>query len=232
MPLIKVGDAFPHSLEKPETLTVPLELAEPAANNQLLLTVGTTNFDSLIEHLDKHRTQFFSLLIKRGFSALVVQLGNTSRYLPSDIANWSVDPICVGKLTVHAFNLLPSLQTHLKSSSFVICHAGAGSILDCLRLNKPLITVVNSTLMDNHQQELAQHLAKLNYIYMANASNLLDVFEKCSIEEPMDETQSPLSTVEILPPDHCIPPTYKLIKYPPPNPRLFIQILDQEMGFV
>ena len=41
---------------------------------------------------------------------------------------------------------------------------GTGSILDALRISVPLIVVPNSTLLDNHQVELAEELAKQHYV--------------------------------------------------------------------
>lgn len=46
----------------------------------------------------------------------------------------------------------------------VICHAGSGTILKAMRTNTPLIVVPNATLLDNHQVELAEELARLGYV--------------------------------------------------------------------
>lgn len=40
-------------------------------------------------------------------------------------------------------------------SVFCVCASGAGSIMESLDLGKQLIVVVNTALMDDHQQELA-----------------------------------------------------------------------------
>ena len=40
---------------------------------------------------------------------------------------------------------------------------GSGSILDALRISAPLIVVPNSTLLDNHQVELAEEMAAQGY---------------------------------------------------------------------
>lgn len=44
---------------------------------------------------------------------------------------------------------------------------GTGSILDALRKGKPLITVVNTNLMDNHQEQVAGSLAKNGHLIMS-----------------------------------------------------------------
>lgn len=41
---------------------------------------------------------------------------------------------------------------------------GSGSILDALRISVPLIVVPNPSLLDNHQVELAEELAKQGYV--------------------------------------------------------------------
>ena len=41
---------------------------------------------------------------------------------------------------------------------------GSGSILDALRINVPLIVVPNPHLLDNHQVELAEELARQGYV--------------------------------------------------------------------
>lgn len=45
--------------------------------------------------------------------------------------------------------------------------AGAGSILTALRAGKKLIVVPNTSLMDNHQAELALALEQENYLYVS-----------------------------------------------------------------
>ena len=42
--------------------------------------------------------------------------------------------------------------------------AGSGTILDGLRFEIPLIVVPNTDLLHNHQVELAEELAKQNYV--------------------------------------------------------------------
>ena len=40
---------------------------------------------------------------------------------------------------------------------------GSGSVLDALRLSAPLVVVPNPSLLDNHQEELAEEMARQGY---------------------------------------------------------------------
>ncbi|XP_042515285.1 UDP-N-acetylglucosamine transferase subunit ALG13 homolog [Macadamia integrifolia] len=77
-----------------------------------------------------------------------------------------------GSLAVDYFTFSPSIADYLRSASLVISHAGSGSIFETLRLRKPLIVVVNEDLMDNHQSELAEELAKRKHLLCARPQML------------------------------------------------------------
>lgn len=49
----------------------------------------------------------------------------------------------------------------ISKCELVISHAGTGSIMDTLRLEKPLVVVTNDKLMNKHQEEVADELVKL-----------------------------------------------------------------------
>lgn len=66
-----------------------------------------------------------------------------------------------------------------KHADVVVSHAGTGSILDSLRLNKQLIVVVNHSLMDNHQQQTAQKFEQLGHVLSVSPN----VKELCSAIE-------------------------------------------------
>ena len=61
---------------------------------------------------------------------------------------------------------LPISRFTWKGSNALIYNVaiGSGSILEALRLAVPLIVVPNPTLLDNHQEELAEELAKQGYV--------------------------------------------------------------------
>lgn len=71
-------------------------------------------------------------------------------------------------LHIELRDFVSDLRPFLISSDIVISHAGSGTILEALRLplhQRPkLVVVPNETLMDNHQAELANALAKQNYL--------------------------------------------------------------------
>lgn len=46
----------------------------------------------------------------------------------------------------------------------MICHCGAGTILDCLKNGVNVIGVVNDSLVDNHQIEIFESLKFKGYI--------------------------------------------------------------------
>ena len=52
----------------------------------------------------------------------------------------------------------------MKDASLIISHAGAGSIMEGLALNKVMLVVINSSLMDNHQSELAYALSRRHHL--------------------------------------------------------------------
>lgn len=73
------------------------------------------------------------------------------------------------------FQFAPDLTSYIQSADIVISHAGSGTILDTLRMRpKPpaLVVVPNTSLMDNHQVELAQALGKDKFLIVASEETL------------------------------------------------------------
>ena len=61
-------------------------------------------------------------------------------------------------------------------NSFYPC-IGAGTVLDVLRLGKPLLVVTNESLMNNHQEELANKLKDENYLHSCTIKDLPQAIE-------------------------------------------------------
>lgn len=65
----------------------------------------------------------------------------------------------------------------------VISHAGAGTILDAMRIGVPLIVVPNEELLDNHQEELAVELEKQGYVIKGSVENLSEALRTNEVRE-------------------------------------------------
>jgi beta-1,4-N-acetylglucosaminyltransferase len=56
------------------------------------------------------------------------------------------------------------VRTQVHQGLLVLTASGSGTILDVLRIGKPLIVVPNPTLLDDHQTELAVSLQDLGHL--------------------------------------------------------------------
>ncbi|KAG5639528.1 hypothetical protein H0H81_000673 [Sphagnurus paluster] len=135
------------------------------------VTVGSTRFDSLVQSVLE--PSVLASLRRKGYTKLVVQCGNSSFELERSLAfgarNLTLERDGVA---IELWKFKPTLQEEYESADLVISHAGSGTILDVLRLGKPLIVVVNPTLLDNHQQELASALADLGHLQHSGIPDL------------------------------------------------------------
>ena len=114
---------------------------------QVFVTVGTTEFDALIEAVDSDAAH--AALAALGYTRVLFQVGRGSARPRGPAGSRS------SRLPTACFDFAPSLDEHVGASALVISHAGAGSIMDALGRRKPLVVVANDALMDNHQTELA-----------------------------------------------------------------------------
>lgn len=137
-------------------------------------TGATVVFEKLIRStLD---TRFVQLIRRLGYSKLVVQYGRDGQPLFQE---------CLSKLNdtdieVEGFAFSGDIGAVISQADLVVSHAGTGSILDTLRLDKKLIVMINDTLMDNHQLEIAQELEHSNHLLKTTPSleSLLSCVEK------------------------------------------------------
>ncbi|XP_059150848.1 UDP-N-acetylglucosamine transferase subunit ALG13 homolog [Physella acuta] len=164
---------------------------------RLFVTVGTTQFDSLIKEVTS--VPVLDVLANLGFTHVNLQIGRGT-YEPTEIAETNITP-CI---TYYRFK--DSLVDDIAEADLVICHAGAGSIMDSLGAKKHVLVVINEELMGNHQSELAAKLAKDNYLYY------------CSV--PLLYKSLPSYDFNLLQP------------FPPGEPHKFADFLDKTLGFV
>ncbi|KAJ2783928.1 N-acetylglucosaminyldiphosphodolichol N-acetylglucosaminyltransferase catalytic subunit alg13 [Coemansia javaensis] len=129
------------------------------------VTVGSTGFDALVQAVCA--PEFMRALGGRGFWRLVVQCGaSLARFEPPPAVREEFG------VTATALAYVDRPQWHIEQADLVICHAGAGSILDALRAGKPTIAVPNRALADDHQRELARELARGGYLAVAEPEDL------------------------------------------------------------
>lgn len=153
------------------------------------ITVGTTQFNLLCEYIQT--SQILKALKKLGCAEIIFQIGNSN-----------CEPRVYEKegIKIDLYRFKDSLDEDIKNADLIISHAGAGSCLEALNANKPLLVVVNEDLMDNHQMELAEQLQVDGHLYYCTCDTL----------------ESTLETVDF----NWLSPFTK------PNPSAFISYLD------
>ncbi|KZT67772.1 glycosyltransferase family 1 protein [Daedalea quercina L-15889] len=188
--------------------TPPLAESGPATESSsrkkhAFVTVGSTRFDALVRAMQTDAV--LAALRTRGISSLTVQGGEAVKEFSPE----QLQAITAGgtkyEIDVEVWAYKPSLQEDYERADLVISHAGSGTILDVLRLKKPLIVVPNPSLLDNHQQELADALADLGHLKTCTTDNLAQTIES------LDEVS--------------------LVPFPQFDGSRFREMLDEEMGF-
>ncbi|GMS97798.1 hypothetical protein PENTCL1PPCAC_19973, partial [Pristionchus entomophagus] len=140
------------------------------------ITVGSTRFDALTNEILSEAT--LSALKRLGVTNVVAQVGagefESKRF--EEVFGSSCDrdsgSTTFAGLKIEFYRYKPSIAEDMSKAKFVIGHAGAGTVLECLRLRKTLVVVVNELLMDNHQVELAAKLADLDHVLYCVPSDL------------------------------------------------------------
>lgn len=87
------------------------------------------------------------------------------------------------EISVECFRYKDSLSNDISEADLVISHAGAGTCLEVLELEKPLITVINDQLMHNHQTELAEKLADEKHSFCCTCGTLLDTINNAEFNQ-------------------------------------------------
>ncbi|KIH62581.1 glycosyltransferase family 28 protein [Ancylostoma duodenale] len=146
------------------------------------VTVGTTRFDELV--LSSTST---SILRTIGVRKIKIQLGagEWNHDVRESVFNGVIAAEGSGEaggIPVEYYRYKPSIHEDMEEAMFIIGHAGAGTCLECLKLARPFIVVVNENLMDNHQLELAKELAHGEHLLYCAVSQLFDM---TSVECPI-----------------------------------------------
>ncbi|KAK2612324.1 N-acetylglucosaminyldiphosphodolichol N-acetylglucosaminyltransferase catalytic subunit alg13 [Conoideocrella luteorostrata] len=144
-----------------------------------LVTVGATvGFAALTKEV--LQPPFWKYLNSQGFTALHIQCGPDITWASAQFsshkdqlpAGFHVDVFDVKGSLVKDEMMLCKYRSGDRAQGLVISHAGTGTILDVWKLGIPLVVVPNTSLLDDHQTEMAEHLAKQGYATMSSATRL------------------------------------------------------------
>jgi beta-1,4-N-acetylglucosaminyltransferase len=106
----------------------------------IFVTVGTTEFDALVQHMDE---------LAPGLGEEVICQIGAGAWLPRNC---------------QFFRFAPSLGEYLRAARLVVSHGGQGSILDVVRLRKPLVGVSNPDRRDHHQDDILRRFEADNHL--------------------------------------------------------------------
>jgi len=104
----------------------------------ILVTVGTTPFDCLIQQIDQNGSKDLDIFFQIA----------SGKYEPKNFP-W--------------IRFTEEIDDLYDQSEFIISHAGAGSVFNILDRRKKVIVIPNMTRNDPHQKELAEFLHHNNY---------------------------------------------------------------------
>ena len=107
----------------------------------ILVTVGTTDFDALIEAIDR--------LAPTLGEEVVAQIGQGA-YEPRQVAEW--------------FRLAPTLAPYYVRARLVVSHGGLATLMEVLRRGGRLVGVSNPDRYDRHQEELLSYLDEAGHL--------------------------------------------------------------------
>lgn len=140
----------------------------------IFVTVGTTLFEPLVDAVMSEAA--LQWMAHAGYTHLIVQYGKGAKpaLVPHDHPPLS--------LMVELYAFKPSLESDMRAADLILCHAGAGTLMEALQLGtdangcvaKKIVTVINTALMDNHQAEVAHALAAHKLLFVVEqASDLV-----------------------------------------------------------
>jgi len=141
----------------------------------LFVTVGTTDFDGLIQMMDQLATKLDE--------KVVAQIGK-GNYMPVHMEH---------------FRFAPSLDPYFDKARIVISHGGLGTILEVLLRGNKLIGINNPDRYDLHQEELLGILEEQGHlIWCRKLSHLADALHEADVRSFIPYKQPQCKIAEII----------------------------------
>jgi beta-1,4-N-acetylglucosaminyltransferase len=140
----------------------------------VLVTVGSTDFDALVRAVD---TLFPSLHVYG-----VAQIGH-GQYVPVNMSY---------------FRFAPSLAPYYEQASLVIAHGGLGTTMEVLTRALPLVSVSNPDRYDNHQEDLLMTLAEEGYLVWCRQLDELKQAIEMAQTTPLRRYQPPSCEIHLV----------------------------------
>ncbi|SCU83071.1 LADA_0C09472g1_1 [Lachancea dasiensis] len=164
--------------------TVPFPLLVKAVlTEQFLYQLKTWRFDRLVVQYGKGYANHFQQTLLDQLPGVEGSPGALAD-LAADSKAW-ISPCGV---EICAFEFTTRIQDLLRlHADVVVSHAGTGSILDALRLQKPLVVVANTDLMDNHQLQIAEKFESRGHLVSAlrcDTESVVSAIEKVLAQAP------------------------------------------------
>lgn len=171
----------------------PAQKNSKPAPNHLLVTVGSTNFDKLIEKLEELHSDFESFLKEYDFRSATIQVGPTSKFVEAGTRSLKDRVLsnlqAIEMIKVEVF--VKDFEKEVSKAALIVGHAGAGTIVDALSAGKKLVIVENTDLQDGHQKELIDAINANEKEKRCHASSVEKVVADLKEGEWVESIQNP-----------------------------------------
>ena len=130
----------------------------------IFVTVGTHYFDGLTRAIDR------AVGDGRIADEVILQIGHGGSYRPEHC---------------RYFRAAPTIEPFERAADLIIGHGGTGTTLEILLMGKPLMSVSNPMMQDNHQHEFLEALEGMGLVtYCRDVDTLPEVIARKPKEPP------------------------------------------------